>query len=449
MIKYTTSDIIKRAQELADLQNSDFITWAENMHLLDESYKKLYQEAINANDKYYIQTITVNDLTVAERRDKEVRYYLPEDFYQLQSLIISGSSEVVLKKALTESNSSMRYDIINNTLILYGGVESKNLIINYYPVPKTLTIKAPEVQVSIPGIELDCLKTKYLIYREEEANFTFFILNIETGEEKELFSVANSIEIKCGLLGNRAAAFRIGYALKVFDLVKNQLSSFSDLYFIGKKDSALFLCMRDQEGGKGYFIFKETNLSIHYDFIETPVDITDLIHDSAFTFDESGNIYYVQGDKLCYINRDGITETEIRVTDPFHFQLINGDIWSVNSSIQKNGEDFIKDDDFAHFIGVNKVDYDTGYGVSVTSLDDDKVHIMSCFRDTILNFPNNFYFSYLSYMLAIAYKVKQNADATALMTRAGEEAAQFYDSLTRDTAENFRIQNVYSSGGIY
>ena len=52
-------------------------------------------------------------------------------------------------------------------------------------------------------------------------------------------------------------------------------------------------------------------------------------------------------------------------------------------------------------------------------------------------------------MLAISYKVKQNADATALMTRAGEEAAQFYDSLTRDTAENFRIQNVYSSGGIY
>ena len=229
MIKYTTSDTIKRAQELADLQNSDFITWEENMHLLDESYKKLYQEAINANDKYYIQTITVNDLTVAERRDKEVRYYLPEDFYQLQSLIISGSSEVVLKKALTESNSSMRYDIINNTLILYGGVESKNLIINYYPVPKTLTIKAPEVQVSIPGIELDCLKTKYLIYREEEANFTFFILNIETGEEKELFSVANSIEIKCGLLGNRAAAFRIGDELKVFDLIKNQLSSFSYL----------------------------------------------------------------------------------------------------------------------------------------------------------------------------------------------------------------------------
>ena len=89
MLQFTTKDIVERARELADLQNSDFISWSENMKLLDESYKKLYQEVINVNDKYYLRTITKKDLIVAERRDREVRYILPSDFYQLASIHIA------------------------------------------------------------------------------------------------------------------------------------------------------------------------------------------------------------------------------------------------------------------------------------------------------------------------------------------------------------------------
>ena len=37
MIKYTTKDIVNRAKQLADLNNSDFISWNENINLLNEN----------------------------------------------------------------------------------------------------------------------------------------------------------------------------------------------------------------------------------------------------------------------------------------------------------------------------------------------------------------------------------------------------------------------------
>ena len=48
--------------------------------------------------------------------------------------------------------------------------------------------------------------------------------------------------------------------------------------------------------------------------------------------------------------------------------------------------------------------------------------------------------------MAIAYKQKQNADATMLIQRANDEYAQFLTSISRDVAENNRIQNVYGGG---
>jgi hypothetical protein len=93
------------------------------------------------------------------------------------------------------------------------------------------------------------------------------------------------------------------------------------------------------------------------------------------------------------------------------------------------------------------MDFETGYGFSVTPYyEENTMQIHSCFADTELDFPNNFYFSYLAYLMAIAYKQKQNADATMLIQRANDEYAQFLTSISRDVAENNRIQNVYGGG---
>ena len=55
MITYFASDIIKKATQLADLENSNFISWNENISLLNDAYTKVYSDIINQNDLYYIK----------------------------------------------------------------------------------------------------------------------------------------------------------------------------------------------------------------------------------------------------------------------------------------------------------------------------------------------------------------------------------------------------------
>lgn len=37
-MKYNISDIVKAAKQIADIENSDFISWNENIRLLNEAW---------------------------------------------------------------------------------------------------------------------------------------------------------------------------------------------------------------------------------------------------------------------------------------------------------------------------------------------------------------------------------------------------------------------------
>jgi hypothetical protein len=58
MTTYNAKDLIEQAQMLGDLQNSDFISWKENMMFLDNAWSELYQQIINHGDKGFIKTFT-------------------------------------------------------------------------------------------------------------------------------------------------------------------------------------------------------------------------------------------------------------------------------------------------------------------------------------------------------------------------------------------------------
>lgn len=434
MIRYTTSDLIERAKELADLQNSDFITWGENMHLLDESYKKLYQEVINANDKYYLQQVRPKDLTVAERTEKEVRYYLPDDFYQLQGIVVENQGMPILKKALTESYSALRYDIIGNTLALYGGVESRGIVINYYPVPKTLTLKAPEVQVSVEGLILDCNESKYLTYSLSGTTATFHVYSIANSQDRT-YTVNVDSAVQFALLGRKAVVFKTTSEVYELNLITGEATTIDDA-IPGKKDNEVYLLVKN---GTVYDLYKAKNL---YSPFKESIELTVPAGTKTFTF--FADTFYFNTGSVLYRGTENIGA----VTSE-KMSVLNDDLFFINDDVYVNSDILVNEKDFESVIGFNKVDFNTGYGVSTTSLDDEYVHVHSCFNDTALDFPSNFYFTFIAYQMAIAYKAKQNADASALMTRSGEEAAQFFDSISRDAAECQRIQNVYTVGGIF
>jgi hypothetical protein len=73
MITYNASDIVKRAEQLADIENSDFISFSEKIALLNEAYQVLYQKGINKDVNAFVKYINTKDRVIQ----------LPRDFYQL------------------------------------------------------------------------------------------------------------------------------------------------------------------------------------------------------------------------------------------------------------------------------------------------------------------------------------------------------------------------------
>lgn len=471
MLHYSTRDIITRARELADLENSNFITWAENMKLLDECYKKLYQESINANDKYYLTKCETKDLVVAEREERAVSYYLPEDFYQLQSISVKGTGRQILKKAKTEDNSSARYDIINNTLVLYGGTASLPLEIAYYPVPKTLTLKNDTVSVSTEGTVLDVNGNMVLSVKDNNAILT----NINTGWTKSIditsIDTTTNGNVVMGLLGLTRFYLLTEYARGyMIDIADGTVSARK--CFVGRRDGVLFYSDKNWENwtpsDDGYIHgnirseWGDLGLTDPVTSFKTAADFPPM--GFFFTLDDELNTYWsanayppAPGKNYVAIyrmNADG-TLTEIAKEkfaggsgwNALKIQFIKGHLFYYYDGPCCDGVTLLPYTEFSLFIGFNKMDFDTGYGFSVIpNYEENTMQIHSCFADTELDFPNNFYFSYLAYLMAIAYKQKQNADASMLIQRANDEYAQFLTSISRDVAENNRIQNVYGGG---
>ena len=117
MIQYSANDIIEKALALADLQNSDFLTWKEKITYLNDSFIYMYNKVIDYGDNIYTQEIEFTDTEME----------LPDDFYQLREVYVLNDNvkTLVTPKPMNQSLSSLSYEIINNTLKLYGKYQGK------------------------------------------------------------------------------------------------------------------------------------------------------------------------------------------------------------------------------------------------------------------------------------------------------------------------------------
>ena len=127
MLTYSSSDIIKRSMQLADLENSDFISDYEKVALLNEAWTIIYQKIINANDKTWIKRIRAYD-----------GMPLPCDLYQMSALYIDRSREQILKR---NSSQKYGYELIGNVLYLSDNYKGKEITMEYYSVPKSLRLR--------------------------------------------------------------------------------------------------------------------------------------------------------------------------------------------------------------------------------------------------------------------------------------------------------------------
>ena len=473
MIKYTTKDIVNRAKQLADLNNSDFISWNENINLLNENWQKIYQQLIDNGDKTFIkefETVSLNKIK------------LPCDFYQLFSVELIPSCRQILRKAKSEQESSLTYDIENDYLILYGTVSEK-IRIKYIPIPQTLTLQNEtkdidsdfnSVYSSILENEelkfMDCYKNKYLFLKKTNGTniCNLYIFNKDTNEIKKITNDF-SYEITYAV---------IGYKNIVYFISRDKSTSKYSIYSIKNNivtaelegtSTSPSLLKRDKDVGAVYIENKCINIFMNDNIPLFPnIDNLDVVLSEgigtfmSFTKDYISLLLPITNEKSenKWIQLDvDLTTTPYVATKTTPFEgldfgyshtykrysnVINGKVCiSTKNMFYVDGYGLFNNDEY-EVIGVNDLNNDEGYGISIIdTYNTNHVLLHSHFVDTLLLYPNNIYFNFMAILLAISYKIKQNADVTVLSTKYGEMEAQYFDSLSRDVNNVVRITNVY------
>ena len=140
---YKVSDIVKAAKQIADLENSDFISWNENIRLLNEAWTAVHQKLINKGDFTF-----VNEMGIGKEQE------LPSDFYQVSS-ILDNYHTPVPRYSIGMNDSQIWYKIINNKLIL-NGLQSAKL--TYFTKPQFLTYPADTIVDALPLSEGETIK---------------------------------------------------------------------------------------------------------------------------------------------------------------------------------------------------------------------------------------------------------------------------------------------------
>jgi hypothetical protein len=473
MIKYNASDVIKKAKQLADLENSDFISWNESLTLLNDAYQNIYQKSINKGNNDFVKVITTDDKVIT----------MPNDFYQLKALTLKQDrfTTPIMRRPQNGSFRDLSYDIYNNTIQI-NGYSSGTIILEYFPTPVTLTLPSEDVTIDLPiGSDetlIGAYKNVYFVKRTDKEenplkplyNKTYIVaINRDTGEEAKVatqsiwgddYSVSETILFSIGDYvlftgtnhdfvntsnGLVKKEYKCIFRLNIVDFsveVQDRENTYGYLtYGFSFYDDTD--CMISAETYLGETrITSATIYGKHYDLRKNNILVPEkpfiiiLSKDMKHTFSiDSENLYkYIDGEKvskdMMHVMGDSVylkdlntnyctlldlnTKKEIALVAPS-----KKPIWGT--------------------VGFNK---DTGYGYYYF-LGKNKIVIHSFLEDTELNFPNNMFFNYLAYLLALSFKVKQGSDISAFMPLLENAENTFYDSLTKDDWSFTRITNVY------
>lgn len=396
MTTYNAKDLIEQAQMLADLQNSDFISWKENMMFLDNAWSELYQQIINHGDKGFIKTFTFQGDSCV----------LPCDFYQLHYICYSdGINRIPInRKAKTSLTSGPFYDLVGDEIIIYNKIIGQRQIeVEYFPIRDSITFAADDVKVNgIDGTVLDVCDKNVLYVKDSE----YSVIDIINGKETPVSE---------------------GFILSDSGVINSDKPCF-------KKDNKVYYT----EWNEGKLYVKKVN--------GTVIHTLDVAQDPSFpthqinAMTEDSLLYYRDGNLERFDLETGKAETVKEGLINTRVYSLKGDIYyETADGVFCNCELLVPTMEYNTYHGVMKADEKTGYGILF-----DNFVIKSVYENTELLFPNNVYYNYLAYQLAVYYKAKQGADASGMISMANVALKTFYDTLQRDTNESVRIANVYA-----
>lgn len=181
---YKVSDIVKAAKQIADLENSNFISWNENIRLLNEAWTAVHQKLINKGDMAF-----VDEMNIGKEQP------LPEDFYQVLS-VLDNYNTPVPRYSIGMNDSQIWYKIINNKLIL-NGLQSAKL--TYFTKPQFLTYSADTIVDALPLQEGEVIKFAC-------DNYTLTNKNVWDIKEASIVRASNETDVYVDAYGRTYSA---------------------------------------------------------------------------------------------------------------------------------------------------------------------------------------------------------------------------------------------------
>ena len=371
----TASKLITRAKQIADVANTDFLSYDELVDYLNVSFKNVYQTII----QYNLNVFTVEANLVGSSGV----YKLPFDCYQIKSVKNPYTGVEIPRKADSESMYGSHYEIVNDNLVL--GLSCGPVTITYWRKPYFLTFPNATLETNYNKAEdteiLDVCKDAILVKNAENK---YYIKSLLTDSKLDL-SFIEPNEYEKMYLGNNFIVGINNSAYEVKDFYGNLVFSgnITADYFIKSDDGVIYIGVLDTDKVKILELDNVTEVT-SIKFTSKPDNI--ICIDNEF--------YFVEKDAMPI----GIFDCRPAYTTPDkNLHLIN--------------DQFDRSKDIIEFVSIPTIGklICTNYGFL-----DFSGKLYSNVPDTQLSFPNNLFFDCISYDLAIRFLCKMNADSSGV-----------------------------------
>ena len=427
MFNMKTSDLFKRAKQLADLEGSDFISWNEAISCINESNVSLYEKLISMGDNSFVKSYR----TTKEEEE------LPEDFWQLKGVWLwnNGNLQTINRRADNNGVHHLSYELRNGKLYLFGN--PNDVLVEYFPKPEKLYFKPHDVAISLDTTKeyLDCHKHTFL-YKDtdEDENETLSIIDLDDIKTaKDFMQIAHTDIVRAFITENFVFVITEN-DMTIYDIMSGYSATVTGYAPLVTESGKEFVV--DTEGVIKYFHIG--NGSISASGIKTVEDI-------------AGGDFYVCDDDFTdfyYIADGDIFHNDVRLENsgtPEHMIYADKKCYCLGNTgffVIENDEIKILEGSTGLNVGFIGIDERTGYGYCTKKFG--AYYVCPYCEDTPLNYPSSLYFQIISYILAIMFKSKQGADVTLLSNQLTMAEQTFEETLGSDAFQFPRMGNVYN-----
>ena len=428
MFNMKTSDLFKRAKQLADLEGSDFISWNEAISCINESNVSLYEKLISMGDNSFVKSYR----TTKEEEE------LPEDFWQLKGVWLwnNGNLQTINRRADNNGIHHLSYELRNGKIYLFGS--PNDVLVEYFPKPEKLYFKPHDVAISLDTTKeyLDCHKHTFLYEDTDESeNETLSIIDLDgIKTTKDFMQIAHTDIVSAYITENF-----------VFVITENDMTIYDIMS--GYSATVTGYAPLVTESGKEYIIDNESGVIKYFhigngSFSTSEINVAEPIAGGEFYVcdDNFTDFFYMLNDDVLHNGEEtgaGVAK-HIIYSDKKCYVL--GD--TGYALINAENEVILIENSTGLNVGFIGIDERTGYGYCTKKFG--AYYVCPYCEDTPLNYPSSLYFQIISYILAIMFKSKQGADVSLLSSQLAMAEQTFEETLGSDAFQFPRMGNVYN-----